>query len=272
MTLDLKFWLLAVWNFSLFLDLAVAAKLSWTGLWRKYRWFCILLVYGAARTLIAMNMNPKTKSYGLFWLCTEVGTWIIYTGCLRELFALVLGRYPGIRSFGRTVLWVMLGAATLVAAMSMYPDWAVNHGSANPVQVVLLLSRAFTSIVFFHLILMMAFLVWFPVVLPRNAILHCLLFTLYFLSKSFAILLRNIGGWQAQPESNLVLQVAGCLSLMVWLLRMSPAGESVTIVVGHLWNRDEEERLTNQLQNINSMLTRLEVKTIEDAEVGQGRG
>jgi hypothetical protein len=166
----------------------------------------------------------------------------------------------------------MLGAATLVAAISMYPDWAVNHGSANPVQVVLLLSRAFTSIVFFHLILMMVFLVWFPVVLPRNAILHCLLFTLYFLSKSFAILLRNIGGWEAQPESNLVLQVAGCLSLLVWLLRMSPAGESVTIVVGHLWNRDEEERLTNQLQNINSMLTRLEVKTIEDVEVGQGRG
>jgi hypothetical protein len=50
----------------------------------------------------------------------------------------------------------------------------------------------------------------------------------------------------------------GCL--LVWLLGLRREGESRTAVVGHLWNRAEADRLTEQLDAINDSLERLRRK------------
>jgi hypothetical protein len=45
--------------------------------------------------------------------------------------------------------------------------------------------------------------------------------------------------------------------LLFWLIGLRREGEIRTAVVGHLWNRAEAERLTQQLDAINNNLERL---------------
>lgn len=260
MAFDVKLAADGIWHISLALEAALLARLFWLGLWRKYFWFKGLLLFSVVRSLAVLRIDTHTNFYGYFWAATEVLSWFIYVACLRELYGLVLTRYTGIRTFSRRVLWVMLACAVALVVISMSPEWGAS--ARQPFNIVVgirLLSRACSSVIFVHLVLVTFFLVWFPVPLARNVIFHSFLFALYFLSKAFVLLSYNLGGFAVTPVSDFLLQTAGCVCLSTWLLAFSRHGEQISVVVGHRWNQEEDERLRKQLQNINAMLAGLQV-------------
>jgi hypothetical protein len=61
----------------------------------------------------------------------------------------------------------------------------------------------------------------------------------------------------AHRAINLVQMCIGLGCLFVWLIGLRREGETRTAVVGHLWNRAEADRLTQQLDAINDSLARL---------------
>jgi hypothetical protein len=112
------------------------------------------------------------------------------------------------------------------------------------------------------LIIISIFMGWFPVRMRRNVIVYIGGFLLWALSRSAAAHIVN--QWSGNTQVSLVVSSMqmfiemGCL--LLWLLELRREGESRTAVVGHLWNRAEAERLTDQLDAINSGLERLRRK------------
>jgi hypothetical protein len=112
------------------------------------------------------------------------------------------------------------------------------------------------------LILISIFLTWFPVRMRRNVIVYITGFIVWSLSRSAMV--HVINQWFNNPYLTSATNIAqmcvavGCLGL--WMFGFQREGEARTAVVGHLWNRAEADRLTEQLDAINDGLARLRRK------------
>jgi hypothetical protein len=112
------------------------------------------------------------------------------------------------------------------------------------------------------LILISLFMAWFPVRMRRNVLIYITGFIVWSLSRSAAVHLgtRFPGNKPVMLSINLVEMFIGIGCLLYWLLGLRREGEARTAVVGHLWNRAEAERLTEQLDAINEGLARMRRK------------
>ncbi len=241
------------------LSLVLCATVLWrlvrNGLYIRYPYFCAFLVLSVIR-LILFQLPFNRHQYAIVWLTTEALVWIFYVLILLELYTLVLSRYKGIQSLSRWIFHGSMALALAVAAISLYP----RFGSGGPndfLMVFMIAERGILSALAVMTLLMTAFLTWFPVPLPRNVILHSILFAFYFFSKAAALLVRNMLGHEgAKAVTNLGILAVGAVCMVLWAWLLTPAGEVVEARVGHRWNEDEEEKLLDQLKSINSSLSR----------------
>jgi hypothetical protein len=106
------------------------------------------------------------------------------------------------------------------------------------------------------LIIIVLFMVWFPVRLKRNSALYIGGFGLYFLTRTMAMLFYNFAPRSRDAVDHALLAASiGCL--LVWLFALTPKGEEITTVVGHRWAPQEADHLIGQLDAINARLVRL---------------
>lgn len=104
-------------------------------------------------------------------------------------------------------------------------------------------------------LLITAFLVYYPIPLSKNTVVYSLGFAVYFLAKAGGRVVENVSGnWYGQV--NLLLVVVPTACLIYWILALNQKGEEKTVVVGHRWNPGSEERLLAQLKEINASLLR----------------
>jgi hypothetical protein len=106
------------------------------------------------------------------------------------------------------------------------------------------------------LVIISAFISWFPVRVRRNNALYLSGFFVYFLSRAVGLLFLNLTPAARQNLSAAMLAV-GAVCLLVWIFALRPEGEKTTVIFGHRWDPAEMERLNHQLEAINSRLMRL---------------
>jgi hypothetical protein len=99
-------------------------------------------------------------------------------------------------------------------------------------------------------------MIWFPVPLKRNIVVHSLVFFLYFISKALALFFRNTLGPSAVDLVNLAVTCTAVACLMIWIFFLSREGERQEIKQRIQWNPDSEKRLLHQLDSINASLLR----------------
>ncbi|MBI3684360.1 MAG: hypothetical protein HY235_28640 [Acidobacteria bacterium] len=236
----------------------MAVRLWWLGLAKAYPSFTALLAFVVLRAVV-MSMVKSPTSYGWVFVATEPVLWFLYMLTILEAYSRVLARYPGIQLFSR---WVLTGALVLALAgafVSLYPELSFYQDiqQKSPLlQLTFIAERGVLSGLVFLILMMGAFLVWFPVALPRNVAVHSLVFSAYFLSKAFVLLVRNLSGRQVDRATSTAALTLGCVCLTAWILRLKPEGERETVVVGHRWNLTEENRLIGQLKSVNAALSR----------------
>jgi hypothetical protein len=157
--------------------------------------------------------------------------------------------------------WVFAGAMTLALVVAFWTlSLEVNARARahwTPLEQLTVLERGVLSTLVLLIVLMTAFLVWFPVRLPVNLGWHAMVFSLYFLSKSSLILYRNITGSAVDRSVSLAVMGLAGVCLSIWIIMLKPSGESASIVMGHRWDQAEERRLIAQLKDVNSALTKM---------------
>jgi hypothetical protein len=242
------------------LTAAVLVKLWSSGLARIYKLLFCFLVSDLLSSVVALAVLYDTTWYGYFYFSLQTLKFAVAVPVLVEIYSLALERTPALAQFGRNTVIYVLGAAALFPFAGLLMD---HSKSAHPyLRAFLLFEQTMDATMAIFLIIISAFMAWFPVRMRRNVILYAGGFIVWSLSRSAA--LHVVNQWSGNTTVNLAANLVdmfismGCL--LVWLLGLRREGESRTAVVGHLWNRAEADRLTEQLDAINDSLERLRRK------------
>jgi hypothetical protein len=184
---------------------------------------------------------------------------------LREIYGLALERTPALAQFGRNAVAYLVGASALIPMIFLLLDRSPQaHASFKGLlfKAFLLFEQTTDGAMAIFLIIISLFVAWFPVRMRRNVFIYSSGFIAWSLSHFAAVHASTFF-----PENKSVIGTINSIKLGVfvacllfWLFELRREGEVRTAVVGHLWNRAEAERLTDQLDAINEGLTRLRRK------------
>ena len=233
---------------------ALSAKLLASGLWRTYRWFSAYLVFETLRILFSFFVSHRSNLYARFYFVSEPLIWLLSMLAVLEVYGMVLKSRPGIANWGRTGIFGAMVLSLVVSALMS------SAGAQHPeiryrlLHSFFLLSRFVTASLLLFLLAITAFLVWFPIALKRNTVLHCCLFAVFFLSKTVVFVVITIFGVTSIMPVDSALFIAVALCTGTWLIWLNQKGEEVPVTIGHSWNRDDETRVLAQLDAINTAL------------------
>lgn len=103
------------------------------------------------------------------------------------------------------------------------------------------------------LLVMSAFMAWFPVRMTRNGALYVAGFVVYFLSRATGLLLTNLAP-RFQASFDIAMLSVSFACLMVWLFALRRKGEETTVVTGASRDPARVQHLTRQLDAMNARL------------------
>jgi hypothetical protein len=252
-------WEKGIWYLTTGLTAAVLVKLWSSGLSKIYKLLFCYLLSDFLSSIGGIVIPFRTKAYGDFYFSAQTLKIVIAAFMLAEMYGRALERTPALAEFLRRTVGYVLAAAGAIPLISLWVDHSASSIAHPYLRAFFAFERTMDATMAIFLILISIFVAWFPVRLRRNAIVYIGGFIVWALSRSAYIYF--ISHWFNNKYAKLATNMVdmcielGCLSL--WLFGLRPEGEARTTVVGHLWNREEAERLTEQLAAINDSLERM---------------
>lgn len=244
--------------FGILAYLALAFRLWQIGLWKSYRWlftYCLVAATRIAGTRLLFT-KFSTDNYFHWWAGTEVTIWMLFVLMVLELHGQIFQQYPGLASFGRRLFKVSLAISIPLSIISVLPETGTLRAESTIMTTVIVLQRSIVTSLLLFLIILLASMLSLLVRLKRNAIVHAVVFFLYFLAKAGLSLVFQSLGVQMKEQISIALMTVTILCVIAWIFGLTTAGESVEVRVGHQWSPDKGERLVEQLSAINSALSR----------------
>lgn len=241
------------------LTAAVLLKLCVTGLVKIYRLLFGYLLLDFLTTIVGFSIPHNTTAYGYYYFVAQTLKIGVATFVVMEIYALALESTPALAQFGRNSVGYIVAGAAVVPFALLWIDRSVYTGSHPFIRAFFLFEQTTDGTMAVFLILISIFIAWFPVKLRRNVIVYTGGFIVWWLSRfaSVHFINRQFTNANIRVAFNTAQILIETLCLLLWLIGMRREGEVRTAVVGHLWNRQEAERLTAQLDAINDGLARL---------------
>ena len=243
-----------MWGFSIVANGVAALRLYQLDLNRVYKFFFTYLVFAFFRSLVLIPFSVSSTAYALIYLATAPILWVFYILVVLELYSLVLQNYAGINSLGRWTLYGALFFSVAVALLTLIPTLGTENSRLMFWTTTVERGVIFSLVLF--LLFILFFLTRYPVALNRNIIVHCVVYTVFFLGISMTILIRNVMGQDFMRELNHVVVVIGSACYMVWIFFLTRDGEKRIVMLRQKWSQEDEQRLIEQLNSINATLLR----------------
>jgi hypothetical protein len=252
------------WYLNLAATIALIFSLRWNGLYRVYRCLFAYLIADAAQTLIGLAVQSHVVLYGWTYVGGQLVKIVLAVFVVLELYRLALAAHPALARFGRRTVSYALAAAAAVAACGLLLGRSVAPDSKSKfLYVMYSFERTMDTAMLVFLVIVIVYMTWFPVRLKRNAALYIGSFLIYFLSRSAGLLLLNSAP-QLRRAMGIAMLGVGAVCLLAWLIALQQEGEETTTVIGHRWDPAAADRLTGQLEAINTRLLRLFRGSSED--------
>ena len=216
----------------------------------------LLFLYFLADLLQSLLLIALPQTSFQVYAATQSLKWILSFWFVLELYGRVLAPQPALAKFARGTVSVLLAVSSAISLTNIY----VGHPSSLEWDWIATafyrFDRTVDSTVAIFLLLISAFLLWFPVKASRNAASYMTGFTVYFFARWANLLATDLWPQYTRGLSAANLGMAfACMAF--WVLVMRPEGEAVVTVIGHRWNPAEGERLILQLDAANTRLARL---------------
>jgi hypothetical protein len=240
-------------------SLALVIRFFRLGLSRGYRFFLAYLVFESVRGIVTWFSTTGASFYQNFWRMTEPGLWVLYVLVVLELCSFVFKDYRGIQALGRWTVYGSLIVSVCLSTVALLPTW--ERYPAFSLQRYLMVERGIDFAMVLLLLLLLAFLVLFPIQLTRNAIIHCVLYSVFFLSNSIGILIVNLTGYRLNVAVSTSLMGVAVSCLIAWLTLMNREGEREIIAIHTHIPLADEDALIAQLSEINATLLRASRKS-----------
>jgi hypothetical protein len=127
--------------------------------------------------------------------------------------------------------------------------------SSKIMAYMLATERGIDTALAIFIILILCFLSFFPVQLSRNVRMHALVFSIFFLSNTFVVLMRSLFGLRMADQVNTILLGITSASVVAWLTLLRTAGED-SMRAPIRFSREYESRLLAHLDSLNAALLR----------------
>jgi hypothetical protein len=231
-------------------------KLYNTGLYRRYPIFFAFFIFRIPNSIWPLFIETSSPLYQKVWVSTGPIALAFYVLMVVELFRLVLEKYRGLYSVGRLALYVSLAISVSLSAISLLPRIKPTAPQSSKIMMyVLATERGIDTGLAIFIILILCFLSFFPVKLSHNVRVHALVFSIFFLSNTFVLLMRSLFGHQLTDVINTSLLGVTAASVVAWLTMLQASGEEpgrVPVTVGP----EHESRLLAHLDSLNAALLR----------------
>lgn len=235
--------------------LLLIARLLHAGLHRRYRAFFLFLILFAMQLLTFGFLDPSGKAYQQVWVITEPIQWLFYAWVVLELYSLVLQDYQGLNTVGRWSLIAAVSVALLASGFSLLvPAHATRQSHLMAYYYMAERAVYFSLSVFLMTILTL--LMWFPIRLNRNTMVHSVVFSVYFISNTAIFLLLSTRGFGMIQIAGYAIQAVNLGALVTWLVLLNTAGEQRQQRLRPVWMPGQAEGLANQLNSLNMALLR----------------
>jgi hypothetical protein len=243
-----------LWLLSPILTGALIASLAIKRLAGVYRWFFVFLCFQLAQSVLLIPLDVNSERYHFAYLGTESFICVLNILVVLELYSLALAGHPGIATLSR---WAMLAAIAVAVGLSAITLSADLGGPAGQFPILVyerVVERGILSSLFVFLLLITAFLGWFPLGVRRNLVLHAGVFSVYCLATGMVLFTVNVRGTEVSDTISAVVLLIVDVCLLAWLLFLNKRGEKEVVVVRRKWHPQDEERLSEQLDSLNSLL------------------
>jgi hypothetical protein len=183
--------------------------------------------------------------------------WLAYSLALA-----VLAELPGILRFSRRLLNIAFPVAVLIAfstAKSEY--WMTPSHSMRPltdqlIYAFVVAEKGLSMAAVIVLIVILAFILWFPVKMSKNLAVFSIGLVVYFAAKTALKLLTIYSSVNAAPVIDLCVSGILVLCFLYWMVFLTAEGQRAEVRVGHGWRPEEQEKLLGQLEALNGALMR----------------
>lgn len=246
------------------LVIALIVRLLLLRLHSVYRVFCVFLLFDLLSSVIFFiekSVHPH-PDYRIVWMALRTVTWVLSLWMVYALLDAMLANLPGILRLSRKLLSFVFVSAPILALLTARPEYSASSlsGALDPIDralgAALVMERVIFMAALLILLAMLAFILWFPVQMPRNLALFSIGFVVFFATHTGLPLAHTY--W---PKLDIrtftsieALLLAACYAY--WLLFLNKAGELKPVRIGHSWGPEEQHRMVGQLEAMNDALVR----------------
>jgi|SRR5579872_2348507 len=239
------------WLLNISLSAILVGRIFHLKLAHRYRFFVTYLALNTTRSLVAWSFSPLSPIYRGIWKITEPVIWVLYVLGVLEVCFLIFEDYRGIRSVSRWTIYGGLAISTFVSTATLRTGATAKDSWIQP---YLMIERGIDLALVVYLLLILAFLALVPIPLSRNVVIHCVLYSIFFISNALGILIVNLIGYRLGRVTSTSLMGISVLCLAAWLTLLRQDGEAKMMVSRKTWTSSDEERLLAQLDTINATL------------------
>jgi hypothetical protein len=249
-------WLSAIWCLNLAGTLALIVSLARNGLYRFYPCLFVYLATDAAQTTALLLLGPHSNAYGWTYVFGQLFKIVLAVFVILELYRVALAQRAALARFGRDAVGYILAGAAVVAFSLLMLDSSIPPGQSKILHRLFSFERTMNIWMLIFLVVISAFMAWFPVRMTRNGALYVAGFAIYFLARALGLLLINLAP-DFQKSFDLAMLSVSFACLMVWLFALRREGEETTVVTGARRDPARMQQLTRQLDAMNARLAEI---------------
>jgi hypothetical protein len=232
------------------------ARLTRSGLVRRYRYFSAYLIYCTIPYGTSLLLDVRSAWYFKIWVFTQPLLWIFNFVVVLELYSLVLEKYKGLYTLGRWALWASMGISVVLSSVTLIPQLGNQVFKSSQVFLYyMVVERGVICSLLLFLFLILLLLRQYPVRLSRNVIVHCVVYSIFFLTSTMVQLLYSVFAVRTSNQVNMVVTGVMALCVLLWFSLLSAKGETVLVTVSSL-GVDHERRILEKLDSLNSTVLR----------------
>jgi hypothetical protein len=241
---------------SLLFDIVIVVRLLQLRLYRTYPFFfamlCVPLILQT--TLVVYGVKSHRFAHTYLWL--EPVRNVLFVLVVWELFSVIFRNYAGLRSLSSWVMGVAAFVATAGLILTASPSGlsGFNHWVLARAMVRFERGVAFGLVIF--IVIMLYFISRYPIKLPRNNVVLCMVYSLWFLGDSAILLVMSFLPYSYIVWENDALAVLEIASYLSWALLLSAAGEFQETRVRQNISPEREKSLIGELDAMNEVLMR----------------
>jgi hypothetical protein len=236
-------------------SVAAVVRLSYLNLVRQFPALAAYLAFLAVIKLVFSVLDPVSRFYFWSYFVLEFLKWIFGVFAIRELFALMFNRYPGISTVGRWGMYFGVGLALSISLLVTRLFW--SRGPQGRSVYLFYFEVSQRSVVFtlaFVIVTILLVLSRYPLRLSKNALVSAIFFSVLYLSEAAQMLVDSL----APKLYNLYVDWAEAVFVLICLLGWSAllTPETETIPARVAFSTPREDHLLQQLDALNQLMTR----------------